>query len=228
MILHLTALAECELCFEPANHSGFLCANCYHGLAQSKRACLLCAEPLKHNSICHRCLLKPPATNSVFCSYLYLPPLSLWLKSYKDRQQLKQLPRLLWLMKNKAPNIQQVDAITYIPSEGFKLFKRGFNPAELMARSLAKTHRLPVLSKALIKKNAKDQRGLGRRQRIANSQQSIQAGQLNLTGKTILIIEDVVTTGATANAAALALKQQGAVAVQVWALARTPGFMKTK
>lgn len=226
MILKLTSLAECELCFDPANHSGFLCAACYQGLARAKHACMLCAEPLQQTGICHRCLLKPPPTSKVFCSYLYLPPLSLWIKSYKDSQQLRQLPRLLWLMRNNAPSLEQVDAITYIPSEGLKLFKRGFNPAELLARQLAKTYQRPVLTTALKKRSAKDQRTLSRQQRIRNSQLSIQPGKLDLTGKNILLIEDVVTTGATANAAALALKQQGAATVQVWALARTPSAIK--
>ncbi len=224
MIQPFMSLTECELCFAPANHSGFLCSPCYQELTQAKHACLFCAEPIKRMGVCHRCLLKPPPTDSVFCSYLYLPPLSLWIKSFKDQQQLNQLPRLLWLMQSNAPNLEHINAIVYIPSEGLKLFKRGFNPAELIARKLADTYNLPVLSKALIKKTAKDQRLLGRTERIKNSQQSIQAGKLNLSNKYILLVEDVVTTGATANAAALALKQQGATYVQVWALARTANY----
>ena len=223
MLQNLTLFAECELCFSPANYSGFLCTPCYQELSRATYACLFCAEPLRQAGICHRCLLKPPPTDNVFCSYLYLSPLSMWIKSFKDQQQLGQLPRLLWLMKNRPPNLDQIDAITYVPSEGVKLLKRGFNPAELLARKLAKIYNLPVLTKALVKKTAQDQRRLNRRQRIANSQQSIQAGRLNLTNRCILLIEDVITTGATANAAALALKQQGASYVQVWALARTAG-----
>lgn len=224
MLIKLTSLAECELCFAVANHSGFLCSACYQELSKTSAACLFCAEPLKTMGVCHRCLLKPPPTDSVFCSYLYLPPLSLWIKAFKDKQQLGQLPRLLWLMKNNAPELEHIDAVAYIPSEGLKLLKRGFNPAELIARQLAATYNLPVLGKALSKKTAQDQRLLSRPERIKNSQKSIHAGKLNLTNRSILLIEDVVTTGATANAAALALKQQGATYVQVWALARTPNY----
>lgn len=226
MMQHFTPLAECELCFASANSSGFLCSPCYQELSQAVHACLFCAEPIKQMGVCHRCLLKPPPTDSVFCSYLYQPPLSLWIKSFKDQQQLSQLPRLLWLMENNAPDLEHINAVVYIPSEGLKLFKRGFNPAELLARKLAKSYGLTVLSKALVKRTAKDQRLLNRLERINNSQQSIQAGKLDLTNKYILLIEDVVTTGATANSAALALKQQGAAYVQVWALARTANFFK--
>lgn len=220
----LTSLAECELCFSRANQSGFLCCACYQALSQSTFACLFCAQPLKHMGVCHRCLLKPPPTDSVFCSYLYQSPLSLWIKSYKDKQQLSQLPRLLWLMKNKAPNIESINAVTYIPSESIKLLKRGFNPAELIARRLASAYSLPVIDNALTKSSAQDQRFLNRIERFKNSQKSIQAGTRDLSHQHVLLIEDVVTTGATANAAALALKQQGARFVQVWALARTAHY----
>ena len=131
-------------------------------------------------------------------------------------------------MAEHPPTLEYIDAITYIPSEGVKFLRRGFNPAELMARALAKKYKLEVLRNALIKNTAQDQRFLRRAQRIKNSQENIKPGKLNLTGKKILLIEDVVTTGATANAAADALKAQGADFVQVWALARTPSHFKPK
>ena len=67
-----------------------------------------------------------------------------------------------------------------------------------------------------------DQRGLSRLARQRNVVSSLQAGDLKLNGLHVLLIEDVITTGATAHAAARALKQQGAAIVGVWALARTP------
>ena len=171
MLPSLIKLTECELCFTPANTSGFLCTEGDLELTKHHHGCLFCAEPLQQPGVCHRCLLKPPATDHVFCGYHYRPPLSLWIKTFKDQQQLSQLPRLLWLMKQKAPEIGHIDAVVYIPSEGLKLFKRGFNPAELVARKLAATYNLPVLGKALIKKKAKDQRLLSRAERIKNSQE---------------------------------------------------------
>ena len=91
-----------------------------------------------------------------------------------------------------------------------------------MARRLAKTLGVPLIDNALYKISGHDQRGLSARQRQRNLSNSVQPGQLQLKGKHIVIIEDVITTGATANAAARALKQQGAAIVGIWALARTP------
>lgn len=124
-------------------------------------------------------------------------------------------------MLQRPPLFQIADAVVYIPSHPKKLLERGFNPAELLARHVAQHLKLPVYDKALIKRKGLDQRGLSRRQRHQNIRQSLLPGQLNLSGQRILIVEDVLTTGATAIAAAQALKAQGASEVNVWALAHT-------
>lgn len=201
-------LGECELCFKPSSSAGFLCADCFAQLAKP-------ATPI-------RLFQRQSAFDFLHCSYLYQPPLSRWIKSFKDRQQLAQLPKLIWLMQQQVPLLNQIDAVVYVPSARSKLLKRGFNPAELLARGLAQHYHWPVLAHGLKKHAAADQRGLNRHQRLLNSRRSLGVGKLDLTGKRILLIEDVLTTGATAYAAALALKQQGAQWVGVWALARTP------
>ena len=201
-------LGECELCFKPSSNAGFLCTDCTAQLAKPSAQI--------------RLFQQQPAFDFLYCSYLYQPPLSLWIKGFKDRQQLAQLPKLIWLMQQQVPSLNAIDAVVYVPSARSKLLKRGFNPAELLARNLAQHYHWPVLAHSLKKHAGADQRGLNRQQRLLNSRRSLGAGELDLTDKKILLIEDVLTTGATAHAAALALKQQGAQWVGVWALARTP------
>lgn len=200
----LSQLAECELCFSAANQCGFLCDACLSSLSKND------SIPFLFGPI-----------YQVFCSFAYLPPISQWIIALKDHQQLNVLPKLLWLMQQNAPNLQDIDAVTYIPSDYKKILVRGFNPAELLARNLAHHYHLPVLSRAFNKTEGKDQRTLSRRQRLINSQQTLKPGKLNLEQQHILVIEDVITTGATAITAARALKQQGAAKVSVWALAHT-------
>lgn len=218
----LTTHAECEICFAPACEAGFLCRSCWQTLPRAVFACSQCAEPMHSPGRCNRCLSQPPAMDYAICSYLYEPPLSLWLQQLKDQHQLQRLPRLLWLMTHQAPEFTGVDGIAYIPSPRRKLWRRGFNPAELLARRIAAQRHLPVLSQALHTQTQQDQRGLNRRQRLQNSRKALRPGGQNLQGRHILLIEDVITTGATADAAARALKQQGAAIVGIWALARTP------
>lgn len=196
---------ECSICFAQANYSGFLCQQCFALLESDDTAAIF------HQSI-----------EQVFCSYRYQPPLSQWLVALKDQQQLASLAKLQWLMLQRQPNFHNVDAIVFIPSDSKKLLQRGFNPAELLARHIAKHWQLPIYNKAFIKHSSADQRGLSRRQRRQNIRQSLQPEKLNLSGQHIVLIEDVLTTGATAIAAAQALKQQGAKKISVWALAHTP------
>lgn len=200
----LTFMAECELCFSPANKSGFLCHDCYQQLVP--------ASPV---------FLTSSAIDFAYCSFAYQPPISAWLKAMKDHRQLNQLPKLVWLMLQQPPELPPIDAITYVPSAFWKLLTRGFNPAELIARHIAHRLNIPIRANALEKQRGRDQRTLSRKQRLINSKSSLKAGKLDFSEQHILLIEDVLTTGATAQAAALALKQQGAKRVSVWALAHT-------
>jgi len=123
---------------------------------------------------------------------------------------------------NPPDSLQYATALTYIPSTRMRLFKRGFNVSELLARELAKKFQLPLLEDALKKTSGKDQRALNRQQRRTNLKQTLKPGNSDLSGQHILVIDDVMTTGATLDSAAHCLKQQGATAVGGWILARTP------
>ncbi len=213
---------ECELCLSPAGNAGFLCDQCLQTLPHNTIACSQCAEPLSQPGRCRRCQQQPPAFDYAFCPFRYEAPFTLWLPLLKDQRQLRWLPRLSWLMQQQKPAFGKPDALVYIPSGRRKLLLRGFNPAGLLARTLSRNLKLPLLNRTLLRESSLDQRGLNRRQRQHNSQHSLQAGKHDLRGLHILLIEDVITTGATADAAARALKQQGAAIVGVWALARTP------
>lgn len=223
LIRKLSPGGECERCLQPTRSLFFLCESCIKELPQALHTCSQCSEPIASAGRCGRCQLHPPAFDYSCCPFLYQPPLSLWIKACKDRRQLLWLPRLSGLMLlSPVAALAQADAITFIPSARRKLFRRGFNLTEIMARRLARALKIPLIDSALNKTSGNDQRGLSARQRHKNLSNALQPGQLQLKGKHIVIIEDVITTGATANAAARALKQQGAAVVGIWALARTP------
>lgn len=213
---------ECELCLSPTGAAGFLCNDCQASLPLNLPACSQCAEPISSAGRCRRCQQQPPAVDYAFCSYRYEAPFTAWLPQLKDRRQLRWLPRLTWLMQQQTPAFGAPDALTYIPSGRTKLMLRGFNPAGLFAARLSQHLRIQLLHKSLRRISSVDQRGLSRLARQRNVVSSLQAGDLKLNGLHVLLIEDVITTGATAHAAARALKQQGAAIVGVWALARTP------
>lgn len=222
MLASLT-VGECVLCYDLATEAGFLCDQCLAALGFAKHACKLCSQPLTQPGWCFRCSKQPAcALDWSHCSYLFSSPLAGWIRQYKDRHYLHWLPRLSWLMQQRPPAFltTKFDAICYVPSPTARLLWRGFNPAELLAKRLAKHLKLPVLNHVLKRKSNKDQRQLGRKARLLNSQQGIAAGKQKVAGLNILLIEDVITTGATSQTVAAILKQQGAACVCVWALAK--------
>jgi ComF family protein len=119
------------------------------------------------------------------------------------------------------PRDQRFDAIVPVPLHWRRRWQRGFNQSELLAREIARRSAIPVLN-ALKRVRATDpQVGLSNSRRRSNVAgafvvKSVQA----ISGKRILLVDDVMTTGATASACAAALKKGGAAHVAVLTLAR--------
>lgn len=113
------------------------------------------------------------------------------------------------------------DAIVPMPMHWLRQLLRGYNQAELLARAVARHTGLPLLNALRRTRAVAPQAGLTRAQRRVNARGSFACRQPQaVTGKKILLVDDVLTTGATARAAAGALKKAGAARVTVLALAR--------
>ncbi len=113
------------------------------------------------------------------------------------------------------------DAVVAVPLHWRKKWARGFNQAELLARPIARRHGLPVLNALRRKRSTEVQAGLamaGRRRNVAGAFAARTGADLK--GKRILLIDDVMTTGATASACASVLKRAGAASVSLVTLAR--------
>lgn len=226
---------RCELCLgQLSGTCRFLCRSCYQDLPQSSHVCSHCSEPMQHTAEqatkqrCQRCQHTPPLYDYSQCRFPYQPPINLWIRLAKDKHQEHWMKRLAEVMSMQPPSsLAHVDGLVFIPSHWLKRLKRGYNPSEHLARYLSRHIDIPIIDQALVKHHAYDQRGLNAESRRRNLSHSLLPGQLDLTGKHLLIIDDVMTTGATADAAARCLKQQGAAIVGVWALARTPPAMRT-
>ncbi len=128
----------------------------------------------------------------------------------------------LSLLMNRALSIdERYDFIVPVPLHWRRRWRRGFNQAELLARGISEHRQVPILNALRRAKPTATQAGLtsaGRRRNMAGAFQP-RTG-IDLTGKKILLIDDVFTTGATASACALALKKAGAETVSLLTLAR--------
>jgi ComF family protein len=120
------------------------------------------------------------------------------------------------------PRETMFDVIVPMPLHWFKQWQRGFNPSDLLAREIGKKWGVPVRSVIRRKKATRPQAGLTNAKRRANVQGAFKIPRgRSLAGMRVLLVDDVVTTGATASACARVLKRAGAAHVALLALART-------
>jgi len=115
----------------------------------------------------------------------------------------------------EVPQIKDIDAICPVPLHRRRQAKRGFNQSEIIAEEVAAALDLECFPEELVKVRAnRDQIGLTVAERFRNVQGVYEiADDFELAGRTVLLIDDVTTSGATLNAAAVALKQAGVAGV---------------
>jgi ComF family protein len=125
-------------------------------------------------------------------------------------------------MVRALPRETAFDVIVPMPLHWFKQWQRGFNQSDLLAREIGRKWNVPVRSLIRRRKNTSPQAGLTNAKRRANVSGAFHMTRgRSLAGMRVLLIDDVVTTGATASACARVLKRAGAAHVALLALART-------
>ena len=144
---------------------------------------------------------------------------------YEGRVELApNLARYLYAVAAETPwtaIFSQLDAMTPVPLHSDRIRERGYNQAELLTRSLASSADKPVLKEAILRTEAtRSQVGLSRAERADNVLGKFWADSQTVAGLTLLLVDDVLTTGATMRECAAALRSNGATAVYGLALAR--------
>jgi len=120
------------------------------------------------------------------------------------------------------PRESTFDVIVPMPLHWFKQWQRGFNQADLLAAEIARKWNVPVRKLVRRRRSTAPQAGLTNAKRRENVRGAFRiAGRRRLDGLRVLLVDDVVTTGATASACARVLKRAGAAHVALLALART-------
>lgn len=179
----------------------------------------MCALPTPGGAVCGHCLRKPPRFARTVAAYAYGFPVDKLIQAYKFGASL-QLARSL--AERLVPHIAvRPDCIVAMPLHPLRLRERGFNQSLLLARELGARLALPVLEQACHRtRNTAPQSGLAWRERGRNMRQAF-ACTGAVAGKHVAVVDDVMTTGASLNELAGALKQAGAAEVSTWVVART-------
>lgn len=142
---------------------------------------------------------------------------------YRDRTDLAPM-MAGWMVRAGEALLSDCDAIVPVPLHRYRLLARKFNQASELARAIARQSGKPLLLGVLRRtRPTRQQIGLGANARRVNVQGAFsvtEAGRASLSGKRILLIDDVYTTGATVGAATRALRRGGAADVSVLTFAR--------
>jgi ComF family protein len=210
-----------------------LCADCLAANGRLGPQCCRCALPTGSTvAACGRCLADPPAFDATLAALPYAFPWDGLLRRLKYHAALDLAPALAAPLAERVRQARCDDAapapdvVVPVPLMEARLRQRGFNQAWELARRVAESLRLPADSGLLERcRDTPAQARLGRAQRRLNLEGAFAvpgAARGRLAGRRIALVDDVMTTGATADAAAGALRAAGAAEVQVWVVARTP------
>ena len=215
---------SCVLCGQAGAQGRDLCASCRQALPWRTGAlCPCCGEALANAAglRCGRCLTAPPAVDRVLAPFAYASPVNGLVTALKFRARLsyaRVLGDLLvdWL-EGQAP--AWPEALVPVPLHGTRLAARGFNQALELARPAARRLDLPLLTRGIARRrDTPAQSDLNARARRANVRRAfVVSGEIPAR---VAIVDDVVTTGATVDALARALRRAGARDIAVWSLAR--------
>jgi len=221
--------ADCPLCGLAA-YGGDLCPACSEDLVcfvhEVPARCERCSLALPRvGMVCPDCVLRAPEFVRAIAAFDYVPPLDglvLALKNGGRLNRARLLGRLLADTVCTTEGLPSVQALTSIPASRASLRQRGFNPAAEIARALGAELGLPVYPAWLRRtRESGRQSRLGRADRRLGAQ-GLYCCPVVLPSINVAVVDDVMTTGSTLNAAALALKHAGAKSVLGLAAARTP------
>ena len=223
-------LGLCLLCRQPCDDQPLLCSWCQHSLHQPCRKCRLCATPLpEHHEgnelLCGRCQRRPPPWERLQVIGDYQLPYSLLIPRLKYSGQILLAPLLAQLLADHLEGDDPPEAIIPVPLHWWRQWWRGFNQAEEIGTALGELTGIPCDTRLL------------RRIRATPQQTRLSAGQRrrNLRGafqiaphhyRHVALLDDVVTTGATAGQLTRLLHESGIARVEVWAICRTLRHIK--
>lgn len=212
---------HCVLCASPSGPAA-VCADCEADLPLPVGSCCpRCAEASPGHALCAACLRDDPGFDASVAVWPYAFPIDQLVQSLKYRQGLPLGP---WFADHLArligPGAGLIDAILPMPLHPTRLAARGYNQAVEIARPLAQRLDRPLLLSACQRlRETPQQANLDRAARRENLAGAFRC-DADLHRQTILLIDDVMTTGASAHAVALALKTAGAARVLVAVVAR--------
>jgi len=218
-VANLLLPQDCFVCGDEAG-SGPLCPACRAQLPRQLPGCPVCAVPTTDGAPCGRCLRDSPAFDATHAAFAYAFPLDRIVQALKYRHRLALAGFLADALLPLVPAEKAV--LLPMPLHVRRLRERGFNQAVEIARPLARATGLPLELGAIGRVlNTAPQASLPWKARRVNMRGAFRC-EASFTGKTVIVVDDVMTTGATLDELARTLKRHGAARVENLVVARTP------
>ena len=235
-LCHRLLPCPCLLCESvlPVHARSLLCPSCQLALPllEPSHICHCCSLPLNHRSrFCADCITQPPHFERSIIPFHYSFPLDYLVRRFKYQHSLSAGSCLTQLLeKNLITRLHnepplRPDLLVPAPLHWRKLWQRGFNQAAFTAQALSKALAIPLLAACARHSDSHSQQGLARRDRLRNLRRAFcveASAQEAIRHKHIALVDDVVTTTATARSLSEILIKAGARRVDIWAIARTP------
>ncbi len=230
LLLNAVLPPQCLACNAVVDTPGHLCGACFGNFTFiTPPHCGICGLPLEQtitdDLICGACVAERPVYGQARAVFIYdkhSRPLVLKLKHGDRTDMAVHLAR--WLLRSGREVLETADVLVPVPLHRWRLLMRTYNQSALLAHAAGKLSGKTVVADVLIRtKSTPPQGGLSRADRRRNVAKAFGVRRpARIEGKRVLLIDDVLTSGATANACALTLIQAGAAGVDVLALARVP------
>lgn len=220
----------CLLCDEAADAALAICTSCEAELPWLGGHCQVCALPLpSHGLVCGACLKKPPSFSKVEVPWRYAFPIDSLITRFKHQAKWP-LGRLLGELLSQHlqhafdEGLPRPDLLLPVPLADKRQRQRGFNQAGLLAEWLSASLQLPLQAhwlQRVVDTPAQQQLDAATRKRNLRKAFALAPGSV-VSGLHVALVDDVLTTGATAESLARLLNKAGAARIDVYCLARTP------
>jgi ComF family protein len=206
-----------------------VCADCLSSPAPiaAEYYCVTCRTPFQNrfplddHGVCRLCRSGARGFDAAYCFGAYEGTLRQLIHLFKYKRMKPLAKELSAQLARALPRDQRFDIVVPMPLHWRRHWQRGFNQSELLARAAARRSGIRMVNAVRRTRATATQAGLSYAKRRENVAGAFRVKNRRLVeGRRILLIDDVMTTGATASACALTMKRAGAKSVSLLALAR--------